>query len=101
MAIPSYTYLKLKMLQPTGIITMEATAQRVLAHEQDSIELVVAAGATTELKELCWDPQPGSPDPAMPSTSGTFKATEDAKDVRVDKKDPAKTVQIETGLDPK
>jgi hypothetical protein len=30
MAIPSYTYLKLKIPEPTGVITMEAKAQRAL-----------------------------------------------------------------------
>jgi hypothetical protein len=83
MAIPGYTYLKLKMLRPTGIITMEAMAQRALAREQDNIKLVVAAVAATELKELCRDPQPRSPDPAMPSTSGTFKFTEDARSCKL------------------
>jgi hypothetical protein len=29
MAIPSYTYLKLKIPGPTGVITVEAKAQRV------------------------------------------------------------------------
>jgi hypothetical protein len=37
----------------------------------------------------------------MPSTSDTFKATKDTKTVRVDTKDPTKTVQVRAGMSPK
>jgi hypothetical protein len=52
MAIPSYVYLKLKIPEPTGVITVEAKAQRALDCEQDIIELATAAVATVELREL-------------------------------------------------
>jgi hypothetical protein len=46
MAIPSYTYLKLKITGPTGVITVEAKTQRALDYEQNNIELAVTAVAT-------------------------------------------------------
>jgi hypothetical protein len=52
MVIPSYAYLKLKIPRPTGVITMEAKAQRALDCEQDSIELAATAVTTTDLREL-------------------------------------------------
>jgi hypothetical protein len=48
MAVRSYAYLKLKILGPTAIITMEAREQRELNCKQDSIESV----AVDELREL-------------------------------------------------
>jgi hypothetical protein len=53
MAIPSYAYLKLRILGPADIITWEAKAQRALDCEQNSIELATVTVAATELKELC------------------------------------------------
>jgi hypothetical protein len=51
-AIPSYAYLKLKIPEPTGVITVEAMTQRALNCKQNSIELAVAAVTMTELREL-------------------------------------------------
>jgi hypothetical protein len=81
MAIPSYAYLMLKIPGPTGIITVEAKAQKALYCKSDNVELIAAAVATAELKELCFNAQPSLSDPAMPSTSDTFQATEDTKAV--------------------
>jgi hypothetical protein len=79
MAIPSYAYLKLKISRPAKIITVEAKAQRALDCEQNNIELAVIVIAAAELKELCLNASPSLATLAMPSTSGTFKAAEDAK----------------------
>jgi hypothetical protein len=66
---------------------VEAKAQQALDCEQDNIELVVGAVTAVELKELCLNAQSSSADPAMPSTSATFKIVEDAKAIRVDDDD--------------
>jgi hypothetical protein len=52
MAIPSYAYLKLKVLGAIGVVTVEAKTQRALGCEQDNIELVAAVGAAAKLREL-------------------------------------------------
>jgi hypothetical protein len=92
MAIPIYAYLMIKISGPVSIIAMEAKAQRVLDHEQSNIELAMATVAATKLKELCLNALPSSFGPAMPSTTGTFKASEDTKVIQIDSDDPAKTV---------
>jgi hypothetical protein len=101
MAIPSYSYLKLKITRPADIITVEAKGQRTLDYEQNSIELAVAAVATTKLKEMCLNTPPSLTNPVMSSTFDTFKAVEDAKAIQIDIEDPAKTVQIRVCLSPK
>jgi hypothetical protein len=52
MAIPSYTYLKLKFLGPIGVITVEARARQALDCEYSSIELAAVAVTMAELREL-------------------------------------------------
>jgi hypothetical protein len=86
MAIPSYTYLKLKILGPTGIITMEAKVRRALDCEHSNIELP----ATVELKELCLSILTSLTNLVMLSMSSAFKAAKDAKVVQIDATDPAK-----------
>jgi hypothetical protein len=49
MVIPSYAYLKLKILRPTDVITVEAKTQRVLDCEQNNIELAIVIVTTTKL----------------------------------------------------
>jgi hypothetical protein len=101
MAIPSYTYLKLKIPRPAGVITVEAKTWQALNCQQDSIELVVAAVAAAKLWELSlWLPTiPLSLD--MPPTSSIFKMDEDAKAVQIDAGNPTKTMQIGVSLNPK
>jgi hypothetical protein len=101
MAIAIYAYLKLKILRPAGIITVEAKTQRALDCEQNDIELATATVKAAKLRELCPRIPPTSIGPAMPCSSGTFKAVEDAKAVQIDIEDPATTVQIRVGLNPK
>jgi hypothetical protein len=93
-AIPSYTYLKLKILGQVDIITMEAKTQRALDREQSSIELSAVAVAATELKEMCLSEPPSSINPSMSSMPDSFKVAKDAKIVQIDAEDLAKTVQI-------
>jgi hypothetical protein len=101
MAIPSYAYLKLKISGPTGIIIVEAKAQYALNYEHDNLELGSAAVATVELRELSLKATLASLGPAMPPSSDTFKAAEDAKAMEIDAEDPTKTIQIRAGVNPK
>jgi hypothetical protein len=52
MAIPGYSYHKLKIPKPAGVITEEDKTQRVLDYEKNSIELATIVVATAELREL-------------------------------------------------
>jgi hypothetical protein len=47
MAIPSYTYLKLKMPEPARVITVEAKTQRALDCMQNNIELAATTVIAT------------------------------------------------------
>jgi hypothetical protein len=78
MAIPSYAYLKFKILGPVGVITMEARTQQAPDCEQSSIELAVAAVTVAELRELSLRLPMALLNPEMPPMSGAFKADEDA-----------------------
>jgi hypothetical protein len=101
MAIPSYAYLKLKIPEPTGIITVEAQTQRSLHDEQSSIELAVVVVVVAELRELnLWLPAT-LVNPGMPPMYNPFKADEDAKAMQIGTKNLAKIVQIRATLDPK
>jgi hypothetical protein len=101
MAIPSYSYLKLKIPGPIGVITVEARTQQALDCDQDSIELAAVAVTMTKLRELSlWVPT-APPNLAIPMTLSIFKMDEDAKAVQIDAGDPAKTVQNRASLDPK
>jgi hypothetical protein len=101
MAILSYAYLKLKMPGPARIITVEAKAQQALNCEHDIIELATAVVSLTELRELSLQATSLSPHPAMPPSSDAFKSAEDAKAVQINTEDPAKTIKIMVGLNPK
>jgi hypothetical protein len=101
MAIPSYAYLKLMILGPIDVITVQAKAQWALDYEQSNMELATVAIIAADLKEFCLSAPPSSTNPAMPSMSSSFKAIEDAKAVQINVEDPAKTIQIRAGLSPK
>jgi hypothetical protein len=89
MAIPSYAHLKLKIPKPTGVITVEAKAQRVLDCEQVNIKL---ATAMAELRELSRQAPSAPLGPTMPPTSSSFKVAEDAKAMQIEAGDHAKTM---------
>jgi hypothetical protein len=91
MAIPSYAYLKLKILWPAGVITREPKTQWALDCEQDIIKLATTAVATIELRELSlWIPI-APPSLVIPMASSVFKTHKDAKVVQIDARDLAKT----------
>jgi hypothetical protein len=77
---------------------VEAKAQQALDCEQDGIELAATAVAPANLNELSPNVPPSLTNPTMPSTSGTFKAAEDAKAIWVDAEDPAKSIQVGADL---
>jgi hypothetical protein len=52
MAIPSYTYLKIKIPRPAGVITVEAKTQRALDYKQNNIELATTMVPAAEPREL-------------------------------------------------
>ena len=100
MAIPNYTYLKLKMSGPNGIITVESTYEH--AYDCD-VERIEYAEALVEAKTLIVNvDQLGSVAPDSKRRAGTFEPVEAVKLVPVD---PAcsngRALRISAALDSK
>jgi hypothetical protein len=98
MVVPNYTYLKLKILGPKGIITVGPTYQ--CAYECDA-ECFQFAEATIRSERL--HTKPRSEDQDVPESSKraaySFEPAEDVKDAVVS--DDDRTLRIGTALDPK
>jgi hypothetical protein len=100
MAVPNYTYLKLKMPGPTGVITIRSTYRH--AYECD-MECVEYAEALAESEALITDLECLSKEvPDVKHHAGNFEPTEAVKSVPLDpSNDACKQVQIGSELDPK
>jgi hypothetical protein len=100
MAVPNYTYLKLKMLGPNGVITIGSTYRH--AYECD-VECVEYAEALAESEALIADLVCLSKEvPHVKRHAGNFEPAEAVKSVPLDPSNGAsKQVQIGSKLDPK
>ena len=101
MAIPNYTYLKMKMSGPKGVITVGSSFKD--AYECD-VECVEHAEALAIDEALAADLQRIAEE-AMGSKqrhAGNFESAEGTKDVPLDPKTPnGKALKISTTLDSK
>jgi hypothetical protein len=100
MAVPNYTYLKLKMPGPNGIITVWSTYRH--AYECD-VECVEYAEALAESEALITDLERLSKEvPDAKRHAGNFELAEAVKFVSLDpSNDASKQVRIGFELDPK
>jgi hypothetical protein len=100
MAIPNYTYLKLKIPGPNGIITVSTTYRH--AFECD-VECCEYAEALHEFEALAAALEVSSPEEPNPKRStGTFEPMMEVKEVSLGLGSPDdKVVRISTTLDPK
>jgi hypothetical protein len=100
MAVLNYTYLKLKMPGPNGIITVGTMYRH--AFECD-IECCKYAETLHESEALAAVPEVSSPELPDPKRSaGTFEPTVEVKELSLDPDSPdGKVVRISTTLDPK
>ena len=96
MAIPNYTYLKLKMSGPNGIITMSSAFSHAFMCDCEHFELATTVINSSELPRLGESSTPVVPDCNKPTSSTTFHPLEETKALGIDPTDPAKMVQIET-----
>ncbi|XP_066373406.1 uncharacterized protein [Miscanthus floridulus] len=82
MAIPNYTYLKLKMPSPNGVITVESTYKHAYDYDVKCIEYTEAI---VEVETLIVNlDQLGSEAPDSKHHAGTFEPMEAIKLVPVD-----------------
>ena len=96
MAIPNYTYLKLKMPGPNDIITIGSTFSHAYTCDREHYELTTAVINSVELPELRNSATPAVPDCNGLTSSSTFHLTEETKAVEIDPIDLTKTVRIGT-----
>jgi hypothetical protein len=80
MAVPNYTYLKLKLPVPNGVITVSGSFEQAYVSSREYYDL-----ATTPECRL---------DPGKPSQTPALVSTNETKTVVVDDADPTKTVRI-------
>jgi hypothetical protein len=100
MTVPNYTYLKLKMPGPNGVITVGSTYRH--AYECD-VECVEYAEALAESKALIADLECLSKEvPDAKRRAGNFEPAEAVKSIALDpSNDACKQVRIGSELDPK
>ena len=98
MAIPNYTYLKLKMTGPNGVITVGSTFSHVYTCDRKHYELATTVINSAELPQLRNSSTPAVPDYNKPTSSTAFHPIKETKAVGIDPTDPTKMVRIETRL---
>ena len=98
MAVPNYTYLKLKMLGPNGVITIEFTYEH--AYDCD-VECIEYAEALMEAEALIVNlDQLGSEAPDSKRRTGAFEPAETIKLIPVDPACPDdRALRISASLD--
>ena len=97
MAVPNYTYLKLKMPGPHGVITIGTSFQHAYECEVECRGHASAVIASEELATLREEVIEGTPD--AKKSSGSFESAEGSKGVLIDpSSSKGKTVRIGTPL---
>ena len=96
MAIPNYTYLKLKMPGPNGIIIVGITFSHAFMCDREHFELATTVINSSELPWLRQLSTPAVLDYNKPTSSTAFCPLEETKAVGIDPTDPTKTVCIKT-----
>jgi hypothetical protein len=100
MAVPNYTYLKLKMPGPNGVITVGSTYRHAYKCDMECVEY---AEALTESEALIADQESLSKEvPNAKRHAGNFEPAEAVKSVPLDpSNDASKQVRSDSELDPK
>ena len=89
---PYYTYLKLKMSGPNGVIIVGSTISHAYTCDREHFELATAVINSSELPRLGELSIPVVPDCNKPTSSTAFRPLEETKAVGIDPTDPTKTV---------
>jgi hypothetical protein len=101
MAVPNYTYLKMKMPGPHGIITVGSSIEHAFDCDVECVEhaeaLALDEALVTTLEKMVNEDL----DPASKHT-GNFEAAEQTKEVPLDPAAPeGKALRVSSTLDPK
>ena len=101
MAVPNYTYLKLKLPSPNGVITVSGSFEQAYVSSREYYDLASTAANSAELGQLSANTLECRPDPGKPSQAPAFVSTDETKPVVVDDADPTKTVWVGSQLSAK
>ena len=101
MAIPNYTYLKLKMPGPNNVIPVGSAFSHAFTCDSEHFELATAIINSSELPWLRDSSTPAVLDCNKPTSATAFCPLEETKAVGIDPTDPIKTVWIRTHLSAK
>ena len=82
MAVPNYTYLKLKIPGPSGVITVGTSFQRAYECEVECCSHTTATIASEELVALQEEVTGEAPDAKQ--SAGSFEPAEGSKEVLID-----------------
>ena len=96
MAIPNYTYLKLKMPGPNGVITMSSAFSHAFMCDREHYKLATAVVNLSKLPRLRESSIPAVPDCNKPTSSMAFRPLKETKAVGIDPTYPTKMVWIRT-----
>ena len=98
MAIPNYTYLKLKMPGPNDVITVSSVFSHTFTCNREHYELTTAVINSSELPRLRESSVPVAPEYNQPTSSSAFCPLEETKVVEIDPTNPTKIVRVGTQL---
>ena len=98
MAVPNYTYLKLKMPGPNNVINVGITFSHAFMCDHEHYELTTAVINSSELLWLGELSTPAVLDCNKPTSSTAFHPLEETKAVGIDPTDPTKMMRIRTQL---
>jgi hypothetical protein len=101
MVVPNYTYLKMKMLGPKGVITLGSSIEHAFDCAVECMEraeaLALDEALIANLEKLVNEDLDSSTKHA-----GSFEAAEQTKEVRLDPTGPeGKALRVSSTLDPK
>jgi N12 class adenine-specific DNA methylase len=100
MAVPNYTYLKMKMPGPNGVITVGSSIEHAFDCDVECMEhaeaLALDEALVTTLEKMVND------DLDSTKHTGTFEAAEQTEEVPLDPTAPeGKALRVSSTLDPK
>ena len=100
MAIPNYTYLKMKMPGPKGVITVSSSYEHAYECDVECVEYGEALESSTELVSKLEALAPEAPEPKR--HAGSFEPVEGTKKIPLDPNNTdGKALTISADLDPK
>jgi hypothetical protein len=101
MAVPNYTYLKMKMPRPKGVITVGSSIEHTFDCDVECVEHAEALALDEELMESM-EKMVNEDLDSTGKHAGSFEAAEQTKEVPLDPATPeGKVLRVSSTLDPK